>query len=97
MPLEAVGLPVEAMRVLWRLRVLLEVMIGIFEPKRLLVKAMRVFVKSVKMHVHKYACRCKESACINCESAEAVRVFTGVLKYQWRSCERSRSHESASK
>jgi hypothetical protein len=50
-PLEAVGLPEEAMRVLWRLRVLLEVMIGIFEPKRLLVKAKRMFVKAVKMHV----------------------------------------------
>ncbi len=45
------GLPVEAMRVLWRLRVLLKVMIEIFEPKRLLVKAMRVFVKGVKVHV----------------------------------------------
>ncbi len=35
--------------------------------------------------------------CINRESAEAVRVFAGVLKYQWRSCERSRGHESASR
>ena len=51
MPLEAVGLPVEAMRVLWRSRVLLEVMIEIFEPKRLLMKAVRVFVKAVRVHM----------------------------------------------
>ncbi len=50
-PLEAVVLPVEAMRVLWRSRVLLEVMIEIFEPKRLLVKAVRVFVKAVRVHM----------------------------------------------
>jgi hypothetical protein len=31
------------------------------------------------------------------ESAEAVIVFAGVLKYQWLSCERSRRHESASR
>ncbi len=48
MPLEAVGLPVEAMQVLWRSRALLEAMIGIFEPKKLLVKAVRVFVKAVR-------------------------------------------------
>jgi len=51
MPLEAVRVPVEAMRVLWRSRVLLEVMIGIFEPKRLLVKAVFVFLKVVRAHV----------------------------------------------
>jgi hypothetical protein len=39
------------MRVLWRSRVLLEVMIGIFEPKRLLVKAVFVFLKVVRAHV----------------------------------------------
>ncbi len=39
------------MRVLWRLRELLEVMIGIFEPKKLLAKTVRVFVKAVRMHV----------------------------------------------
>jgi hypothetical protein len=50
-PLEAVGLPVEAMLVLWRLRVFLEVMIGIFEPKRLHVKAVGVHVKSIRMLV----------------------------------------------
>jgi hypothetical protein len=50
-PLEAVRVPVVVMRVLWRLRVLLEVMIGIFEPKRLIVKAVRVFVKAVRAHV----------------------------------------------
>ncbi len=50
-PLEAVVLPVEAMRVLWRSRVLLEVMIEIFEPKRLLMKAVRVFVKAVRVHM----------------------------------------------
>jgi hypothetical protein len=50
-PLEAVELPVEAMRVLWRLRVLLEVMTGIFEPIRLHVKAVRVNVKSIRMLV----------------------------------------------
>ncbi len=47
--------------------------------------------------VHKNACRCKERACIIRESTEALRVFAGVLKYQWRSCERSRGHESASR
>jgi hypothetical protein len=51
MPLEAVRVPVEAMRVLWRSRVLSEVMIGIFEPKRLLVKAVFVFLKVVRAHV----------------------------------------------
>ncbi len=35
--------------------------------------------------------------CINRESAQAVRVLAGLLKYQWRSCERSRGHESASR
>ncbi len=47
--------------------------------------------------VHKNACRCKESACINCESAEAVRVFAGVLKYQWRSCVREAMKVPASR
>ncbi len=50
-PFEAVVLPLEAMRVLWRSRVLLEVMIGIFEPKRFLVKAVRVFVKAVRVQM----------------------------------------------
>ena len=36
------------MRVLWRLRVLLEGSMDIFEPKRLFVEAMRVFVKEVR-------------------------------------------------
>jgi hypothetical protein len=44
--LEAVRVPVVAMRVFLRLRVLLEVIIGILEPKRVLVKAVKVFVKS---------------------------------------------------
>ncbi len=28
---------------------------------------------------------------------EAVKVFAGALKYQWRSCESSRDHKSASR
>jgi hypothetical protein len=51
MPLEAVRVPVKAVRVLWRTRVLLEVMIGIFEPKRLLLKAVFAFLKVVRVHV----------------------------------------------
>jgi hypothetical protein len=53
MPLEVVRVPVEAMRVLWRSRVFLEVMIGIFEPNRLIVflKVVRAHVKSIRMLV----------------------------------------------
>ena len=40
--LEALKVPVEPMRVFWRSRVLLEVIIGILEPKRGLVKAVSV-------------------------------------------------------
>jgi hypothetical protein len=48
--LEAVRVPVEAMRVFYRSRVLLEVILGILDPKRVLVKAVS-------------ACKGHESAC----------------------------------
>ena len=47
---------IEAFRVFWRSRVLLEVIIGILEPKKVLVKVMSV-------------CKGRESACKGHKSA----------------------------
>ena len=70
-------MPLEAMWVFWRSRVLSDVVIGILEPKRVLVTAVSVCkgresvckVRESACKGHKSACRSSESACISHESA----------------------------
>ena len=55
---------VEAFRVFWRSRVLLEVIIGILEPKRVLVKAVSVCKgRESVCKVRESACKDRKSAC----------------------------------
>ena len=58
---------VEAFRVFWRSRVLLEVIIGILEPKRELVKAVSVCKgRESDCKVRESACKGRKSACRGC-------------------------------
>ncbi len=57
-------MPLEAMQVFWTSRVLLDVVIGILEPKRVLVKAMSVFKgRESVFKVRESACTGHKSAC----------------------------------